>query len=421
MNVLLVGTGGREAALAWRIALSPQLGQLTVTGPNPGWPRLAQVREAGTVAQITALARELEVDLVVVGPEAPLAEGLADALDPLGIPCFGPSAAAARIETSKVFAKQIMAEASVQTAGFLQVNRDDPASVERALERLLRGDVVIKADGLAAGKGVFVCRSPDQARAAFDEVMGGRFGQAADTVLLEDLLTGPEVSVFALTDGVSAVGLPSCQDHKALLDGGQGPNTGGMGAYTPCPLLDQAGVEAVVEQVHRPVLRALAARGTPFKGVLYAGLMLTEDGPRVLEFNARFGDPECQALMSLWEDDVLTWLHGAASGALPAGRPRFSEGAACCVVLASRGYPETCERGVIITEGPNRRDVNVFHAATTRLEDGLLRTAGGRVLGVSATGADLEQARVRAYEAVEDWRFEGCQLRCDIGRRLPPS
>lgn len=415
MNVLLVGHGGREAALAWRIARSPQLAQLTVTGPNPGWPGVAQVHPASTTAEIVELASRVQADLVVVGPEAPLAAGLADALVAEGITCFGPTRGAARIETSKTFAKELMAEAGVPTPGFLAVDRADPVSIEAALARIDQGQVVIKVDGLAAGKGVFVCPTPQEARAAFDEVMGERFGEAASTLLLEDLITGPEVSVFALTDGVAAVGLPSCQDHKALLDAGRGPNTGGMGAYAPCRLIDRAGVERILDQVHRPILRALAARGTPFRGVLYAGLMLTPDGPRVLEFNARFGDPECQVLMTLWESDILPWLSGAAQGKMPRGQPRFSDGASCCVVLASKGYPASSERGVVIPEGPSRRDVVVFHAATTRSDDGLLRTNGGRVLGITGVGPDLAEARSRAYRAVEDYQFDGCQLRTDIG------
>lgn len=415
MKVLLVGSGGREAALAWKIARSPELSGLTVTGANPGWPGVARVRPTSGPDAIVALAKEEGVDLVVVGPEAPLEQGLADALADAGIPCFGPIREAARLETSKAFAKAIMAEAGVPTAGFLAVDRNDPASVEAARARCDQGDVVVKVDGLAAGKGVFVCRDPSEARAALDEVWSGRFGDAADHLVLEDLMEGPEISVFGLSDGSRVVGLPSSQDHKTLLDGGLGPNTGGMGAYAPCPLADAEEVERILDTVHRPVVAAMAARGTPFRGVLFAGLMITKDGPRVLEFNVRFGDPETQPLMALWADDVLPWLHGAAAGHLPHGAPRFSDGAACCVVLASAGYPRTSQKGVVIPEGPVRDGVVVFHAGTRRGDDGLLRTNGGRVLGITGNGPDLDTARAHAYAALEDWVFDGAQYRSDIG------
>lgn len=415
MNVVLVGHGGREAALAWALARSPSLSTLTVTGANPGWPGIAEVAPTTGVEAIVALARQQGAELVVVGPEAPLAEGLADALGAADIPCFGPTREAARLETSKAFAKQIMAEAGVPTAGFLRVDREDPDSVEQARERVGRGDVVVKVDGLAAGKGVFVCRTPDEGRTALDTVWSGRFGEAARFLVLEDRLTGPEVSVFGITDGARVVGLPSSQDHKALRDGNEGPNTGGMGAYAPCPLLDQAAVEEILHTIHRPIVRVMAERGTPFRGVLFAGLMLTPDGPRVLEFNARFGDPETQALMSLWEDDPLPWLHGAAAGTLPLGAPRFADAAACCVVLASQGYPLSSQKGVVIPEPAPTPDVTVFHAGTRRGDDGLLRTNGGRVLGVTGLGPDLPTARERAYQALPGWTFPGAQWRTDIG------
>ena len=308
-----------------------------------------------------------------------------------------------------------MAEAGVPTAGHLEVDKDDPQSVERAMARIAQGDVVVKVDGLAAGKGVFVCHTEAEAREALDEVWSGRFGDAARHVVLEDRMEGPEVSVFGITDGGRVVGLPASQDHKALLDGNQGPNTGGMGAYAPCPLLDDAAVEEIIETVHRPVVRVMAERGTPFRGVLFAGLMLTKDGPRVLEFNARFGDPETQPLMCLWEDDILPWLAGAARGDLPHGAPRFRDGAACCVVLASRGYPVTSEKDVIIPEPPRAEDVVVFHAGTRRGDDGLLRTSGGRVLGITGLGDSVQDARAKAYEALDGWAFDGAQWRTDIG------
>lgn len=407
MRVVLVGNGGREHALAWRIARSPTLDRLVVTGPNPGWPAAAEVVPAATTEALVALGRG--ADLVVVGPEAPLAAGLADALADAGVPCFGPVRAAARLEASKAFAKEVMAEAGVPTARSLACAPTDP----RARARCAEGEVVVKADGLAAGKGVVVCRTPDEALAALDGM--ARFGDAAAHVVLEDRLEGPEASVFALCDGDRAVALPSAKDHKTLLDGGLGPNTGGMGAVVPHPLLDGDATRRIVATVHQPVLEVMARRGTPFRGLLYAGLMLTRDGPRVLEFNVRFGDPECQPLMALWDEDVLPWLHGAATGRLPAGEPRFAAGAACCVVLASRGYPEASEKGVAIPEPPPVGDVVVFHAGTTRGADGVLRTHGGRVLGITGVGPDPATARARAYAAVPGWAFPGAQHRTDVG------
>jgi phosphoribosylamine--glycine ligase len=369
---------------------------------------------AKTPAEVVGAAREMGADLVVVGPEDPLAKGLGDRLAAASIPCFGPVRAAARLESSKSFAKEVMTAAGVPTAGALVVDNTDPASVAAAEERCALGQVVVKVDGLAAGKGVFVCPTPEEARTALDEAWGGRFGDAAGRLVLEDLLVGPEVSVFALCDGERVVALPSSQDHKRLMDGDAGPNTGGMGAYVPCPLVPIGEAERLVQEIHAPVVRELARRGTPYRGVLYAGLMITEAGPEVLEFNVRFGDPECQPLMCLWEDDILPWLYGAATGSLPAGTPRFSDGAACCVVMASAGYPATSTKGVEIPEPQLEDDVVVFHAGSARDEAGRLVTAGGRVLGVTGLGPDLATARDRAYAAVERWRFAGAQVRSDI-------
>jgi phosphoribosylamine--glycine ligase len=272
----------------------------------------------------------------------------------------------------------------------------------------------VKVDGLAAGKGVFVCRTGAEAVAAMDAVWSGRFGAASNRVVLEELLEGPEVSLFGLTDGDRVVALPTAQDHKRLGDGDAGPNTGGMGAYAPYPGMSAAEAQALVEQVHEPVIRELDRRGVPFRGVLFAGLMLTESGPKVLEFNVRFGDPECQVLMSMWKDDPLPWLHGAAVGRLPTGQPMF-EGAACCVVLASRNYPLSSEKGIMIPEPAMTERVVAFHAGTRRDPEGRLRTNGGRVLGITGVGEDLLQARERAYTALPGWRFPGSQHRTDIG------
>lgn len=413
MHVMLIGGGGREAALAWRIVQSPSLTSLTCTHPSPGWPTTAQVRRAASVAEQVALARELAADLVVVGPEVYLEQGIADALAEVGIACFGPSAEAARLETSKAYCKEVCAEAGVATARALVVERHDDAGWRAARERCARGSVVLKADGLAAGKGVFVCHTPDEALAALDDM--ARFGDAAERLLLEDLLEGPEVSLFALCDGTRAVALPSSQDHKTLLDGGRGPNTGGMGAIAPCPLIDEDAGRALVEATHQRVLDVMKRRGTPFRGVLYGGYMLTAAGPVLLEFNVRFGDPECQPLMAIWSGDLLPWLHGAAAGRLPEGAPARPEQSACCVVLASAGYPASSDKGRVIPVPEPRRGVVAFHAATERGADGSLRTNGGRVLGITGIASTPEEARRMAYEAVPGWLFEGAQWRRDIG------
>jgi phosphoribosylamine--glycine ligase len=410
MKVLLVGAGGREHALAWRIAQSESLEELYVLAHNPGWPESAVVL-AGDPVDVAISAG---VDLVVVGPEGPLADGIADRLNAAGIPCFGPTRAAARLEASKAFCKDVMIAAGVPTGGYEVFETADPVQVERARHRCAQGDVVLKADGLAAGKGVYVCESGLDAVAALDEMLAGRFGDATSSILLEELLVGPEISVFALTDGERVVPLLSAQDHKRLLDGDLGPNTGGMGAYAPCPLLTEAEVAEVVTSICLPVVQELASRGTPYRGVLYAGLMLTDAGVKVLEFNVRFGDPECQALMALWDDDILPWLLGAATGSLPDGTPRFAEGAACVVVLASAGYPRTSTKGVPIPESPEVDGVQVFYAGARRDDDGALRTNGGRVLGVTGVGDTIRSARDAAYRALPGVLFDGAQSRADI-------
>lgn len=415
MRVVLVGAGGRETALAAAIARSPQLEALHVVAPHPGWPDAARVPDAPQ--DPLALATSVGADLVVIGPEAPLADGLADRCRAAGIAAFGPGREAARLETSKAFTKEVCAAAGVATPRALVVDRSDPAQLERARERCREGNVVVKADGLAAGKGVIVCRSAEEAESALDAM--DRFGDAARHVVLEDRLEGPEVSVFALCDGERTMALPAAHDHKALLEGNRGPNTGGMGAVAPSARLDEAATRELVERVHAPVIRELARRGHPFRGVLFGGFMLTDQGPALLEFNVRFGDPECQPLMTLWADDVLPYLHGAATGALPASPPRFASDTAVCVVLASAGYPATSTKGVAIPEPAPREHVTVYLAGASRDAGGTLRTAGGRVLGVTGVGPDVETARRRAYASVEGWRFEGAQFRSDIGAPDP--
>ena len=394
MKVLLLGSGGREHALAWRLAQSPQLDELHAAPGNPGIAALGDCHpvRAEDAEAVLELARSLDVDLVVVGPEAPLVAGVADELRHGGVAVFGPGAAAARIEGSKGFAKEIMSAAGVAHARPLPVARPP---------------CVVKADGLAAGKGVHVCRTDEELDVALraTAALGG-------PVVIEELLEGEEVSVFAMTDGTRTIALPAAQDFKRVGDGDTGPNTGGMGAFAPVEGIDP---EELVDVVHRPVLEELAARGTPFLGALYAGLMLTENGPRVLEFNCRFGDPETQALVPLLEDDLLTALAAAAAGDLRGVELRAAEGAAVTVVLAAGSYPEGQDAGSPI-EGVAEAEAQgalVFHAGTA-VRDGRLVTNGGRILAVTATADALADARDAAYAAVERIDFPGARYRRDV-------
>jgi phosphoribosylamine--glycine ligase len=397
VRVLVVGSGGREHALAWKLAQSPRLEALHAAPGNPGIARLGECHpvRAEDGEGLLALCRELETDLVVVGPEAPLVAGLADALRHAGVAAFGPSRAAAQIEGSKAFAKEVLEAAGVPTAARLDVARPP---------------CVIKADGLAAGKGVFVCRTEEEAE-------HGLRGAAAlgDEVVIEELLEGEEVSLFVLTDGREALPLAPAQDFKRIGDGDTGPNTGGMGAYSPVPGLGEPEIEELVDTVHRPVLAELARRGTPFAGLLYAGLMLTDDGPRVLEFNCRFGDPETQSILPRLEGDLLEALHGAALGRLDTDLAAGNS-AAVTVVIAAGDYPEGSDAGTPIT-GIDEAEAGgalVFHAGTARRGETLM-TNGGRILNVTATGDDLVSARTAAYEAVERISFAGMRFRQDIG------
>lgn len=396
--MLIVGSGGREHALAWKIAQSPALGDLHAAPGNPGIARHAHCHpvQATDVEGLAATCRRLAVDLAVVGPEAPLVDGVADGLRTAGVAVFGPNAAAARIEGSKSFAKDVMRAAGVPTAREL----DAP-----------RAPCVVKADGLAAGKGVFVCRTSDETAEALRRVHA--FGGAP---VVEELLEGDEVSLFALADGADAYALPSAQDYKRLLDGDEGPNTGGMGAYTP--VLPSADAEELVERIHRPVLRELARRASPFVGLLYAGLMLTHDGPRVLEFNCRFGDPETQAILPALAGDLLPALDAAARGRLADVALHPSGQAAVTVVVASDGYPDAPATGAAIggLEAAEETGALVFHAGTA-LRDGRLVSTGGRVLNVSATGETVARARARAYEALKWIGLEGAQYRRDVAAR----
>ena len=418
-DVLLVGGGGREHALAWKLARSARLGRLVVAPGNPGIAAHAEcvpVRDTA-IDDLVALARSERPDLVVVGPEAPLALGLGDRLRAAGFAVFGPSAAAARIESSKAFSKDLMARHGVPTARF-RTFRDRAAAGRYC--RALGAPLVVKADGLAAGKGVVICPTLDEAERALALCFEERaFGESGLTVVVEEFLEGEEVSFFALTDGAAVLPLAAAQDHKTIFDGDRGPNTGGMGAYSPAPIFDAAMQERVMADIVRPVVAALAKEGAPFAGVLYAGLMITREGPKVIEFNCRFGDPECQVLIPRLDDDLLPLLEAVATGrGLPAA-VSWTPQASVCVVMASAGYPGVPRTGQPITgtvEAAALPDVNVFHAGTA-MADGALVTAGGRVLGVQALAGDVAGAIRTAYQAVERIRFEGAQYRCDIGHR----
>lgn len=405
MHVLLVGGGGREHALAWRLTQSPSLERLSVTHRNPGFPADAEAAEGDVLAYAVAHG----VDLVVIGPEAPLADGLVDQLLAAGIAAFGPQQAAAALEASKAFAKSFMDRHGIPTAAWSE--HTEAASARAAVT----GACVIKADGLAAGKGVYVCDDAASAHAAIDEIFAGRFGDAGARVVVEERLTGPEVSILALCDGERAVPLLPARDHKRRFDRDEGPNTGGMGAICPPPDLPAGLIDEVRQTVLQPVVDGMRAEGATFRGVLYAGLMLTPSGPKVLEFNVRFGDPECQPLMLMLDEDLLALMHAAATGRLPERPLRWRTGAACCVVMVAGGYPGAVVKGAPIRGIPApSADAVVFYAGAKRSGDAVL-TDGGRVLGITAHGPDLEAARRSAYAVVDEVRFESCAARRDIG------
>jgi len=419
MNVLLVGSGGREHAVAWKLSQSPFVKKMYVAPGNGGTALVAEnvpTRDTDVDA-LVAFAKEKAIGLVAVGPEAPLVAGLADALADAGIPCFGPDAYAARLEGSKAFAKEIMRRAGVPTAAF-RVFTDFDAALMHILERPL--PMVIKADGLAAGKGVVVAKSRGEALEAATDMMIKRvFGPAGDTVIIEDCLTGEEASFLAFCDGKTVVPMPSCQDHKALLDGDTGPNTGGMGAYCPAPVLPDSEWERMASRVIVPIANTLAADGHPFRGVLYAGLMMTPDGPMVLEYNVRFGDPECQPLLMRLDGDIARIMLACATGRLDPSMVSWNAQSALCVVMAAKGYPGEYPKGMSI-EGITRAEkepgVKVFVAGAA-LKDGALATTGGRVLGVTALGDDLSLAQKNAYRAVSAITFDNAYFRRDIGAK----
>jgi phosphoribosylamine--glycine ligase len=418
LTILLVGSGGREHALAWKIAQSPLCGRLVAAPGNPGIGAVAELRavKATDVEGLVALAREIAADLVVVGPESALEVGLADRLAELKIPCFGGSAQAARLETSKAFTKDFCARHGLPTAAY-GVFTDAPSA--GTFLDALTAPFVIKADGLAAGKGVVIAADRAEADAAVLDMLGGRFGSAGARVVIEEFMHGEEASLFAICDGQTAMLFGAAQDHKRAYDGDKGPNTGGMGTYSPPPVLTQALVGQAWRELIEPTVRGMAAEGCPYVGVLYAGLMLTEAGPKLVEYNARFGDPECQVLMLRLESDLVPLLLAAARGELAsAAPPAWRDEAAICVVLAADGYPDKPAAGGLISQEPDfGGEAVVFHAGTALDAEGRLVAAGGRVLNVCALGATLHEARDVAYAALGTVSLEGGFYRTDIGWR----
>jgi len=419
MNVLLVGSGGREHALAWKLSQSPFVEKLYAAPGNGGTALVAEnvpIRDADVDA-LVAFARQNAIGLVVAGPEAPLVAGLADALALAGIPCFGPDMYAARLEGSKVFAKEIMRRAGVPTAD-CRVFTDVDVAMAHILERRL--PMVVKADGLAAGKGVVVAKSYGQAMEAVTQMMIQRaFGPAGDTVIIEDCLIGEEASFLAFCDGKTVVPMPSCQDHKAVGEGDTGPNTGGMGAYCPAPVLPDSEWKRMAKLVIEPITAALAEDGHPFKGVLYAGLMMTESGPMVLEYNVRFGDPECQPLLMRLDADLARIMLACSTGRLEPSMVAWKLQTALCVVMAAKGYPGDYPKGMTIKgleEAEKEPGCKVFVAGAAE-KNGALVTTGGRVLGVTALGDDLAKAQKNAYQAARAITFDNAYFRRDIGAK----
>ncbi len=417
MKILLVGGGGREHAIAWKLSQSPRVTELVIAPGNAGTAQLGRnvAVKADDIAGQVALAEAEQPDLVVVAPDDPLALGLVDRLTALGLRAWGPTAAAARIEASKALAKEVMRRAGIPTAAYAVV--DSYAAGERYVRDHGR-PFVVKADGLALGKGVVVAETVDETLAALRAMLEeGAFGAAGSRVVLEERLTGEELSLLGFSDGRTVVPLLPAQDHKRLMDGDRGPNTGGMGAYAPVSLIDERLGERLTATILQPAINTLRAMGTPFVGVLYAGLMLTPDGPRVLEFNARFGDPETQALLPLLDSDLLEIMLASIEGRLSHDLVRWRPGAAVCVVLAAEGYPAQPRRGDSITLPESLPDNTLIFHAGTALRDQQVVTAGGRVLSVVGLGESFAAARERAYALAERIDFAGKQLRRDIGMR----
>lgn len=427
INVLLIGGGGREHAIGWKLSQSPRLGELFVANPeNPGLAGLGRAVDVPVNAQeayrTAQFCRKHNISLVVIGPEEPLALGFADKLRAENIMVFGPGAEGARLEADKAWSKQLMRGASIPTA---EGRTFTDAEAAIAYIRSREQTPVVKAAGLAKGKGVFVPRTQDEAVQAIEQIMIKKvFGDAGRQVVIEEKLSGPEVSILALVDGGNIYVLESCQDHKRLGDNDTGPNTGGMGAFSPSSNVDDTLLDRVQSQVLVPTLDALRRDNIDYRGVLYAGIMLTHGGPKVLEFNVRFGDPECQALMVRLRSDLLELVLATCEGKLGDTDIEWEPGASCCIVMAAHGYPEKPRSGDVITgleEASQVEGVRIFHAGTKRNAEGKIITAGGRVLNICATGADLQEARQRAYKACDMIEFMGKVYRRDIGAVPKPA
>ncbi len=430
MKVLVVGNGGREHALAWKLGQSPKVDKVFVAPGNAGTAEDAEnVDLAATdIPGLIQFAKEKSIDLTVIGPEAPLVAGLADAMDAEGLKVFGPSQAAAELEGSKVFCKNLLHTANIPTASYQTFRNGEDAEryiKDRYAEPNEPVHVVVKADGLAAGKGVIVCDTREEALEAIDRIASRReFGEAGNELIIEEKLIGPEASVLAITDGETILTLPAAQDHKPAHDGDTGPNTGGMGAYCPTPVVDEDLMTKIEADVLVPVVHAMKRARRPFKGILYAGLMLTPAGPKVLEFNVRFGDPECQPLLMRLKSDLFEVLEAAADGRLgEIGPLEWDERPCTCVVMASEGYPGDYDKGREISGLANAdalEDVKVFHAGT-ELSEGQVVTNGGRVLGVTAIGNTISQAKLNAYSGVKEIRWRGAWCRKDISDKALAS
>ena len=418
MNILLIGSGGREHALAWKLARSPRLTKLYAAPGNPGIAQAAELvaLDVADHQSVIAFCRKADVGFVVIGPEVPLVAGIVDDLAEAGIATFGPDRAAARLEASKAFTKELCAEANIPTAAW---RRFTDAAAAEAYIRTHGAPVVVKADGLAAGKGVTVATTLDEALEAAADCFAGAHGGAGAEVVIEDLLVGEEASFFALSDGANVIPFGTAEDHKRVGDGDTGPNTGGMGAVSPSGAITPPLAQRVMTEIIRPTVAAMAQRGTPFRGVLYAGLMLTAEGPKLIEYNVRFGDPEAQVLMPRLESDLLDLMLASSEGRLARVSPRWSDRAALTVVMAAKGYPGAYSRGgavVGIESAEAMRDVAVFQAGTA-LRDGRLVANGGRVLDVTALGNTLAEAQAEAYAAVARIDFADGFCRRDIGDR----
>ncbi|PSQ97261.1 MAG: phosphoribosylamine--glycine ligase [Bacteroidetes bacterium SW_9_63_38] len=422
MRILVVGSGGREHALTRALNTSSRTDALYAAPGNPGTARHASNIGIASddIDGLIEFAREDDIDLTVVGPEQPLVDGIVDAFQEEGLSIVGPTAAAAQLEGSKAFADQFMARHDVPTAEFKVFEADEYDAASDYLDEV-GAPIVVKADGLAAGKGAYVCSTLDEAHEALDEIVQDRaFGDAGDQVVVEEKMDGEEVSIFALTDGTHYVLLTPSQDHKPIGEGGTGPNTGGMGAFSPAPIVNGDLLNRVCREIIEPTLLGMQEEGTPYQGVLYCGLMITDEGPKVVEFNCRLGDPEAQVVLPLVESDLVDVFESVADGTLETGSLRASSRAAACVVLASDGYPIEYETGfeiIGIDEAEALSEVSVLHAGTRLREDGVLVTDGGRVLGVTALGDDLPEALERAYDGTDRVHFDGNTVRTDIGEK----